>query len=320
MDVNLAMYYPYFRGKQNELITIRNNAELMANANFIPIIEPVRETLNGLKRALDAVVDAGGKAVVIVNPFHGDYSGNGNSLTELLAEHFEHEDGVSAGVLLTSDVSIDEAVLCCNRHENHALTLIHAGFSSAKALSSALGDKAGGMTHCFFEEEAGKLYQKHFFSAPQKILIRDGFKKRKNREHPKVELFSDLHATFELENMQGFGDFLIVGDEYSESGGPAYAVAIHLTFIDEEQDDAMFVYHFISDRQDTPQDPAGKFLEALNKLIDKADEPKSKILPTNAIKEFRDFHARKHFPGLGYAKKLSMQHHIEVLAKYFQVD
>ena len=30
--------------------------------------------------------------------------------------------------------------------------------------------------------------------------------------------------------MDGFGDFLIVGDDYSDTGGPAYAVAIHLTF------------------------------------------------------------------------------------------
>ncbi|GGW72578.1 sce7725 family protein [Alteromonas halophila] len=314
----MAMYYPYFRGKQNELITIRNNAELMAQANFVPIIEPVKETLNGLKRALEAVVEAGGKAVVIVNPFHGDYSGNGDSLTQLLADHFEDEDGVSAGILLTGDMSLVEATSCCQTHENHALTLIHSGFSNAKALSQALGDKLNDITHCFYDDKAGKLYQKYFFSATTKILIRDGFEKRKNREHPDVEFFSDLHATYSMENMQGFGDFLIVGDEYSESGGPAYAVAIHLTFIDDEQDDAMFVYHFISDRQDTPQDPAGKFLEALNKLIHKLDEPDSKILATNAIAEFRDFHTRKHFPGLGYVKKLSMQHHIEVLADYFK--
>ena len=312
------MYYPYFRGKQNELITIRNNAALMASANFVPIIEPVKETLNGLKRALDAVVKAGGKAVVIVNPYHGDYSANGDSLTNLLTEHFRDEDGISAGILLTSEISLEEAVSYCNRHQNHNLALIHAGFSNAKGLSTALGEKLKSITHCFFAEDAGKLYQKHFFAATRKILIRDGFKKRKNREHPMEEFFSDLHATFPMEGMQGFGDFLIVGDEYSESGGPAYAVAIHLTFIDNEQDEAMYIYHFISDRQDTPQDPAGKFLEALNKLIDKADAADSKISPTTALAEFRDFHARKHFPGLGYVKKLSMQHHIEVLAGFFQ--
>lgn len=318
MDVKLSMYYPYFRGKQNELITIRNNAGLMARANFVPIIEPVKETLNGLKRALDAVVEAGGRAVVIVNPFHGDYSANGESLTGLLAEHFKNEDGISAGILLTSKMKLQEAISCCKRHEDHCLTLIHAGFSNAKGLSAALGKDLIDITHCFFAEDAGKLYQKHFLAAERKILIKDGFKKRKNREHPDEEFFSDLHATFPMERMEGFGDFLIVGDEYSESGGPAYAVAIHLTFIDEEQDEAMFVYHFISDRQDTPQDPAGKFLEALNKLIDKADEENTKILRTKALQEFRDFHARRHFPGLGYVKKLSMQHHIEVLADFFQ--
>tara|TARA_Y100001934_G_C12363477_1_gene782081 strand:+ start:1301 stop:2263 length:963 start_codon:yes stop_codon:yes gene_type:complete len=317
MDVRISMYFPYFRGKQNELITIRNNASLMAQAGFVPIIEPVKETLNGLKRALDSVVNSKGRAIVIVNPFHGDYSKNGDSLTNLLADHFDGEDGISAGILLTNEISLEAAISSCKAHEQHSLTLIHAGFAYARELSNALGDKVKDITHCFFEEDAGKLYQKHFMAAKSKILIRDGFKKRKNREHPREEFFSDLHATFQMENMQGFGDFLIVGDEYSESGGPAYAVAIHLTFIDEEQDEAMFIYHFISDRQDTPQDPAGKFLEALNKLIIKADEPTTKILATKALAEFRDLHERKHFPGLGYVKKLSMQHHIEVLADFF---
>ena len=67
--------------------------------------------------------------------------------------------------------------------------------------------------------------------------------------------------------MSGFGDFLIVGDEYSESGGPAYTIAIHLTYIDFDQDEAMHVRHFLSDRQDTPKDPGGKFSEALTKLV-----------------------------------------------------
>lgn len=43
--------------------------------------------------------------------------------------------------------------------------------------------------------------------------------------------------------MNGFGDFLIVGDEFSESGGPAYAVAIHLTYINTKHEDEMYIYH-----------------------------------------------------------------------------
>jgi hypothetical protein len=133
-----------------------------------------------------------------------------------------------------------------------------------------------------------------------------------------VEPFSDLHATFEDESMEGFGDFLIVGDEYNESGGPAYTVVIHLTFIDPDQDNSMLIYHFKSDRQDTPTDPAGKFAEALDKMIEVLNGPKSKILETSAVKEFRTLHKQRHFPGLGYVKKLSMTHHVETQANYFK--
>ena len=52
------MYYPYFRGKQNELIAIRELSQLIAESNFVPIIEPVKEQLSGLIRALDSLRDA----------------------------------------------------------------------------------------------------------------------------------------------------------------------------------------------------------------------------------------------------------------------
>lgn len=51
------MYYPYFRGKQYELITIREMAPVFAQAGFHPIIEPVR--VAGLKKALDVIVQIG---------------------------------------------------------------------------------------------------------------------------------------------------------------------------------------------------------------------------------------------------------------------
>lgn len=116
--------------------------------------------------------------------------------------------------------------------------------------------------------------------------------------------------------MDGFGDYLIVGDDYQEGGGPAYTIAIHLTFIDGAREDVMYIQHFKSDRQDTPKDPAGKFAEALAKLINAIDVHGSPFYETDALSEFRDLHERGHFPGLGYVKKLSMKHHMETLARY----
>lgn len=203
-------------------------------------------------------------------------------------------------------------------HAGHAPVFIHAGFSEARVLAENLDSKLPESEHVFLESHCGKLYRKHF-KGSKRILLRDGFEKRRNADHEKVpiERFSDLHVTFEEEDMDGFGDFLIVGDDYSESGGPAYAVAIHLTFIDNDDDDVMYIYHFVSSTNDTPTDPGGKFAQALEKLIKKLNSGESKLYETTAIAEFRELAAKGHFPGLGSIKKLSMRHHVETLAAYF---
>lgn len=309
------MYHPYFRGKQFELITIRENANLLANSGFAPIIEPVRAPMIGLARALDAVCDAEGNAIVIVNPHHGVHAGNGDDITALLAEKYIPRPEIAAGILLKDGSSTEEAIDCWQRHRDHQITFIHAGFTEAKTLAARLGEELPATRHVFYEPNCGKLYRKHF-EACTRILLRDGFVSRRNRDQPSVELFSDLHITYVDENMNGFGDFLTVGEQFFESGGPAYAIVIHITFIDTDNDNAMYIYHFKSKRQDTPTDPAGKFAEALEAMVKKLDAGDSKVLETEAIREFRLLHAKGHYPGLGYVKKLSMQHHIETLANY----
>lgn len=212
-------------------------------------------------------------------------------------------------------MTVDEVMACYDIHADHHPVLVHAGFTAPKALAAELEDSMAGLTNVFVEDHAKLLYRKHFDQSTR-ILVRDGFKRQRNADYPAMEEFSDLHVTYDDLGMAGFGDFLIVGDVYSEGGGPAYAVAIHLTFIDPDKDDVMYIYHFVSDTKDTPTDPAGKFAQALAKLIAKLNSGTSHILETEAIKEFRDLHAKGHFPGLGYVKKLSMKHHIETLADY----
>jgi hypothetical protein len=316
LDV-IAVYYPYFRGKQFELLTIRETAPILAASKFQPIIEPVREGLSALQKTLKAVVDAKGKAIVIVNPYHGDLSGASEPLTELLRQEFSETQNVSAGILLGPDTKLKDALELYEQHGAHNPSLIHFGFNSPKSLVEHLKIPMQKQSHVFYEKHCGKLYQKHF-SGAKRVLLRDGFKrKERNKDYPHVEHFSDLHATFLDEAMNGFGDFLIVGDGYTESGGPAFTVAIHLTFIDHEKDESMFIYHFKSERQDTPKDPAGKFAEALAMMMKTLNSKNSKVLETDAVSEFRLLHGQGHFPGLGHIKKLSMNHHIETLATFF---
>lgn len=311
------MYYPYFRGKQYDLITIRDCAQIMAKMGFIPILEPVKEALSGLVRSVEAVSAAGGSMILIVNPINGHHADDCGPIHDLLSGDLAKHKNLSPAYLLTSESNLQDVTDFCSKYKDRRLTLIHNGFPNAKALVEHLGAAGSELRHVFIEERCGLLYTKHF-KGSERILIRDGFEKRANREHPEIEVFSDLHATFQELGMDGFGDFLIVGDEFSTSGGPAYAVAIHLTCIDDDNDDVMLVHHFKSIRFDTPTDPAGKFAEALKKLVAEIERPGTKIKITSAVSEFNALHLSGHFPGLGYVKKLSMNHHIETMAIYFQ--
>lgn len=309
------MYYPYFRGKQFDLLTIRECAGLMAEAGFTPIVEPVKEGLNGLRRAIDAVNVAGGKLILIVNPANGEHTDDPVALAEFMRNELNGHPNIHPGILLTERSPVADIIGLCHAYPGRQITLIHNGFTDARALASQLDQIPCQIRHVFIGEN--RLYRRHF-KGDQRILIRDGFERRANRSHPEYEPFSDLHVTFEEEGMTGFGDFLIVGDDYSESGGPAYSVAIHVTCIDPSKDDAMFIHHFKSVRYETPADPAGKFAEALQKLAAEVNSQNTNILRTRAIEDFLALHESGHFPGLGFAKKLSMNHHIETLAAFFR--
>jgi len=310
------MYHPYFRGKQYELIAIRETAAKMAALGFVPVIEPVNEALGGLERALDAICEAKGNAIVIVNPKHGDHADDGSGITALLKKGYLTKPNISAGILLKAADTLESAAACYKAHKEHTPTFVHASFTHPKDLAQFLGANLAATRHVFFED-CGKLYHRHF-KGSTRVLMRDGFTREvRNADYPGVDRFSDLHVTFQEEGMNGFGDFLMVGDDFSEGGGPAYAVAIHLTFIDPARENVMFIYHFVSTTRDTPTDPAGKFGQALTKLIEKLDSGTSNLFESDAIQEFRELHAKGHFPGLGYVKKLSMKHHIETMAAFF---
>lgn len=311
------MYYPYLRGKQFELLLLRENADFLAKYSIHPIIEPVKNDFTNLTRAMKIINKKNVNCTLIVNPQVGQEPvKTSNILKELIEDGFKNYQNISIGYILNAKSNISKLVSLLKNYPNFSFSILHYGYSNGKKLSSEIEGFKNIKDHVFIDGFAGKLYQRHLKkNGIKRILIRDGFKpQKKNAHYPPSEHFSDLHITYPDEGMDGFGDYLIVGDEYTETGGPAYAVAIHLTYLD--LDDDMFIYHFISDQTDSPTDPGGKFLEALEKLVKEINKPKSLIYKSNACAEYLELFKRKHYPGLGYVKKLSMQHHIELIAEY----
>ena len=310
------MYYPYLRGKQYELILLRDNPTMFSDNPIYPIIEPVKTNFSGFTRAIGNLVDKKAKFIVVANPQCGDLVGEEDSILEVIEDTVPSSyNGLSIAYIVNHDSDIESIVESINNCERNNISIIHYDFIRGRDLAEVLSEIGKVKRHIFIEKYSSKLYQKHFKrDGVERILIRDGFKVRKNEQYPQREHYSDLHITYEDEGMDGFGDFLIVGDEYREGGGPAYAVAIHLTYLNEEKD--MFVAHFVSEQKGSPKNPARKFAEALEKLVGAVEASDSLFLRSNAYEEYRRLNQIGHFPGLGYAKKLSMQHHIELMAYY----
>ncbi len=256
--------------------------------------------------------------VIIANPQCGDFSADSSPLDEFLftGDLLEYQN-FSIGYICNENTDLDHLKTFLAKYQKNSVVLIHSGYSNGKLLRTSIAEFSNITTHVFIEKHAQKRYRKNFNNGARRILIRDGFEKQSNKDYPFKEHFSELHIMFEEEGMNGFGDFSITSDEYSESGGPAYAVAIHLTYLEPDDDDDMYIKHYISDRNNSPADPGGKFLEAINKLVVDVEHDK-KMFNSNAVVEFKALAERKHFPGLGYVKKLSMQHHIELLANFFE--
>jgi len=309
------MYFPYIRGKQNELLVMRDQARLIASSHITPIIEPVKINTSPLFRAIDGLSTHGAEFIIVINPIHGDFKNKKNDLYEKLEKaNINEKEGLILGYIIKEDTELEDFGQFLDKYKSFSIAIIHYGHPDPLSIYKCIEDNPSITHHIFIEPHTQRLYRKVFNTESGKVIVRDGFKKQQsNKNYPFIEQFSDLHVTYEDEGAEGFGDFLIVSDEYSESGGPAYAVAIHLTLIKKTTD--MFIKHYVSDSVSTPADPGGKFREALAKLINDIERDDD-IFLSNAINEYKKLHKMEHFPGLGYVKKLSMQHHIELLANY----
>lgn len=312
---NGRVYFPYMRGKLNELRALRELPEVLRSGMVIPIIEPVKSDFNEIQRTVDKLNSYGVAPIIIGNPTLGDFKNFKNGINDELAKSTLAkwtELQFSIGVLI-EEIQPTERILDTYMNSgDREVVLIHRNAMRIPELQQ--GKKP--IYNVFLNELIGSPYANRF--ADNMVSIHDGFKQRKNADQPEEENFSHLHLTYRRFSAVGYGDFLIVGDEYRDSGGPAYAVAIHITFIDHERDSEMFIYHFVSTDRSDASNPKRKYLQALEKMFNRVDEPGSPIEKTEGIDLFRANHESGAFPGLGVAKKQSMMHHIELNQRFVQ--
>ena len=75
-------YFPFLRGKQNELIALRElAADIVSNGCVIPILEPVNSNRTTLI-SIDKFIEESMPFLFICNPIHGDFSNNPDLLVD----------------------------------------------------------------------------------------------------------------------------------------------------------------------------------------------------------------------------------------------
>ncbi len=295
------MYYPILRGKLNELLALRELAPLQLNY-YTPVIEPVKRDIKPLVKAVETLNSNGITPYIIINPTIGDYA---NSPHELFNE-LNKIESIEYEILY----SINEKT---EKYQDF-LDIGSFGLFIQKGIDQNIIDFSKLSKINFIQNDTSPNVKRLI---KNKVLYEDFFRKQiRNADYPKESPFSSLHSYYSDENNIGFADYTITGDEFTEGGGPAYVVTIHVSYIDKNRFDELFIRHYSSRDDGTPTNPGSKFKEALDLLIQEYLLNEIPFYNTNGLQEFYELHKIEHFPGLGQVKKISIKHHIETTTQY----
>ncbi len=307
------MYFPYLRGRQYELLALRELLEKgILSKKIIPIIEPVKLSATLIK-TMESYGDYKRPIAFITNP------GVGSFMTDMKEE---------------KNIKLKETLDAYVRENDNILFIKIIG---AKTNPQDFIEKhAANMGTICQNKDAVAVYERYFVDKEVKynlipdesgirrkirknrVLLEDKFNKQeRNNDYIQIddEPFSEDHLYYREDGYVGFSDFSIIGKDYSDTGFAPYAVAIHIVYFDSDK--GLRVKHFVSDSNDDISDPAGKFQEALTKLVEWNEEMH---LDTAAIREFTELYQREAYPGLGTVKKLSIMHHLELMGTFLDKE
>ncbi|MGV3600030.1 MAG: sce7725 family protein [Dyadobacter fermentans] len=308
------MYLPFLRGKQFELLALRELTTLPLMATKItPIIEPVKKDLKSVETAIRTLSTYGINVLLIVNPEQGDLKKD-YVLIEQSIDRLRKSglDNIVPTYIIGNerDFTFFSADAKSRDYLRTGYALVHLNQISKAAELKAI-TASSNLTYNIIHVNHLIALRRGFPTSSLAILS-DPFVKQKRNvdyEESEDEIFSSDYFYYKSEGFSAFADYLTIGTEYIEGGMLPYAVVIHLTYKDKESENVR-IRHFLSDNNLDTSDTAGKFGEALAKLVEFIDK---EDIHTLASEQFRDYYNRGAYPGLGVIKKLSLMHHIELI-------
>ncbi|MBD5338204.1 MAG: sce7725 family protein [Bacteroides sp.] len=306
------IYYPYLRGKQFELIAIREIAqEYPGMTKICPIIEPVKLAFNGLKSAITKMFEGDMKFALVINPLEGDFKEENINMLNALPELRLYRERWIPAIIYKSANQLRQLM---ESYDSDEWMLIFK--SSPDTADEYLMEilKAGRIKYIVAEFSNTSRRRLSHLKHLKLIRLDDKFNAQsRNADYANLidELFSDEYFFASDEGYDGCADYTILPGAYKDSGMLPYAVAIHMTYLRSEEE--VNIRHFVSDSNSDTSDIAGKFFEAAVKLKTFFEEHPSR---TPACQEIIDMIANDRYPGLGVLKKLSIKHHLQLAERF----
>lgn len=303
------MYYPYLRGRQFELIALREFAENRGlKNNVVPIIEPVKSSHASFKLAIPKMINAGVRFALILNPQNGDYKNSALTLEGIEDFLGNLNNWVPTFIVKNNYREIEELIEFFNYDEVMLICTDLTDTTNYDFEHLALLDSVKNIV-CHDNRSLKRLIDgtgKGF------IRLDDNFNGQKRNidylEMPE-EKFTEEHLFYLKDGFSGFSDYTCLSSQFTEGGSAPYAVSIHLTY--EKSNREIWIRHFTSTISSTSQaNIQGKFAEAAEKAIRFIDQNGISTEATNELKKYFD---EKKYPGLGMVKKISVKHHLELI-------
>ncbi len=304
------MYYPYLRGRQFELIALRefalNHGE---NNNVIPIIEPVRKNFNSMRLAIPKLIEGDVKFGLILNPLVGEIEGKKtDTITKELKEELTDKSKWIPSFIVTDNCIKVKSLINKFEYEDVMLICSDRTDSSTTDFEDLVSMQ---QVKYIVSNENRTLKRKLKDKGKELIRLDDNFKAQKrNSDYLPIEeeKFTEEHMYYKQDGYNGFSDYTVLVSDFIEGGRTPYAVAIHLTY--KKDNDEVWVRHFTSISNDDNANIQGKFAEAAKKAVTFLAE---KNIVSEAADELKKYYSEKKYPGLGMVKKISIKNHIELM-------
>jgi hypothetical protein len=310
------MYFPYLRARQFELIALKELSTEFNFKNYVtPVLEPVRESLNGLNLANKIFYENNFQPFLIVNPLQGEIPGDTSLLLEYIqtledcsfhpAFHFTN----NAEFILSSihNYSLKNVMLICLD-----------GFNDDQSLRDLC--ESSYISHIMVLEPQKNRQLDRYIKNLHKFYIRldDLFERQdKNADYLNIPAhkFSEEHLFYKDEGYNGFSDFTVLPGVFIDGGSTPRAVVVHLSYINENQNNEIWIRHFTSTTNDSIANVQLKFAEAARKAVNFVSEHN---LENTAISELESYFKEQRYPGLGTIKKISIKNHLFIVSDFLK--